>query len=96
MSAANLSTTLFLDFFRLPGAAGLASPKARLAFAKQRLATEGDWSLKIRCTLKNMNPLIVDEDYVEPNKSFPDEVGIASLNNLRQHFRFGGRWTVDG
>jgi len=43
-----------------------------------------------------MNPLIADKDNVEPNKSFPDEVGIASLNNLRQNFRFGGRWTVDG
>ena len=31
---------------------------SRLAFAKQRLATEGDWLLKIRYTLKNKDPLI--------------------------------------
>ena len=32
-----------------------------------------------------MNPLIAAKDNVEPNKSFTDEVGIASLNNLRRH-----------
>jgi len=29
--------------FVCPTKSELASPKARLAFAKQRLATEGDW-----------------------------------------------------
>jgi hypothetical protein len=47
----------------------LASPKARLAFAKQRLATEGDWLLKIRCTLKNKDPLVADEDNLVRQRS---------------------------
>ena len=41
-----------------------------------------------------MNPLITAKDNVEPNKSFTDEVGIASLNNLRRHPRVIQR-TVD-
>ena len=44
---------------------------SRLAFAKQRLATEGDWLLKIRCTLKNKGPLIAAKDNVEPTKASP-------------------------
>jgi hypothetical protein len=44
VSVANLSTTFFLNGLCLHGQPELASPKARLA-------TEGDWLLKIRCAL---------------------------------------------
>ncbi|RIZ60833.1 hypothetical protein KU43_06400 [Mesotoga sp. SC_NapDC2] len=38
--------------------AALLAREAELASPKARLATEGDRLLKIRCTLKNKNPLI--------------------------------------
>jgi len=63
---------------------------------------------KIRCALKNLNPLIADEDNVEPIKASPRSAH-CDLNRscpvLRLMFYssitstlvdFGGRWTVDG
>ena len=38
-----------------------------------------------RWTKDVSSKLIAAKNNVEPSKSFPDEVGIASLNNLRRH-----------
>ena len=43
VSAANLSMFSFSIVYVCSAQPELASPKAKLAFAKQRLATEGDW-----------------------------------------------------
>jgi hypothetical protein len=71
VSAANLSTTLFLDGLCFPGASrtGLRS---RLPFAKKRVATEGDWRLFPSCAAASLPRMYFPA-------SLPDEVGLASF-----------------
>ncbi len=80
VSAANLSTTLLLDGFCFPGASrtGLRS---RLAFAKQRLATEGDWHLFFSCAAASLPRMLLRASLpgMYFPASLPDKVGLASF-----------------